>query len=327
MSLSTKNSTDIIGRINIALKVIWGISVLVFAVNEFDEFSHILSILVAFTTPVWGHEGIKWLLGRKIMPFWGMFIFGFIYLGALIPIFVADKYTYDFKGYLPTLIFLSFGMFYLFRFLQNLSQRHNSFIEDFRCIGRYGSILTFLSIAVAIMLVLLSLIAGESGHKSSYNSKKANQFLDEVYGQTDPAEQLNQSMAAVSGNSPEKATAEKWKNDVPSSKENNIDAMVSSLLSGDFLSFAALLVFSAGFTWAIGLLPSAIARYVVFKRPIEKGQATWISGISCSIIAMTFIILNAQSGIKANSGVWVLVFFVARWIMTRGNQRSNDISV
>ncbi len=79
------------------------------------------------------------------------------------------------------------------------------------------------------------------------------------------------------------------------------------------------LVISFLITWASGLAPPLLTRYVFVRRPLSRKAATWIAA-SCSVLFwFAFQALNYSVGEKAGSGVvWIIVFFVARWIMSRG---------
>ena len=71
-------------------------------------------------------------------------------------------------------------------------------------------------------------------------------------------------------------------------------------------------------TWGVGLLPSLIARYAIYKRPVPRKNANWIAGVGSVFFALCFMVLNAAAGGKSNPVAWVIIFFVARWVMTRG---------
>ena len=90
-----------------------------------------------------------------------------------------------------------------------------------------------------------------------------------------------------------------------------------SLFGSDRSMFYLVLAVSFVMTWGLGLAPAFIARYAVYKRPLSKSAASWIAGISCFIFAVLFAALNAAEGQRSHVAVWVFVFFVSRWIMTR----------
>lgn len=71
-------------------------------------------------------------------------------------------------------------------------------------------------------------------------------------------------------------------------------------------------------TWGVGLLPALIARYAIYKRPLPRKNANWIAGVGSVLFALFFMVLNAAAGGKSNPVAWVIIFFVARWMMTRG---------
>lgn len=72
-------------------------------------------------------------------------------------------------------------------------------------------------------------------------------------------------------------------------------------------------------TWGVGLTPPLVIRYAIFCRPLSKRMASWIAAGSSAFFWMTFLFLNVALGQKPGTGaVWVIMFFVARWIMSRG---------
>jgi hypothetical protein len=87
--------------------------------------------------------------------------------------------------------------------------------------------------------------------------------------------------------------------------------------SGDFwLTF----VFSVLITWSTGLAPAFIFRYLVYRRPLSRKAANWISGVSCFTLAMIFLVIKVAAGdVSGISPVWIIVFLVSRWIMTESS--------
>ena len=73
-------------------------------------------------------------------------------------------------------------------------------------------------------------------------------------------------------------------------------------------------------TWGVGLGPALIARYLVVKRALKLGSARWIAGLSSIFFFLAFRLAYAFAGIEepGRGLVWVLVFFVSVWIMSRG---------
>ena len=83
-------------------------------------------------------------------------------------------------------------------------------------------------------------------------------------------------------------------------------------------------IFSIIFTWGIGLAPALIARYLWFKRPLPRRTANWIAGVSCAVFWVGARALNAAARVEPEDTtrgfVWVVVFFVSRWLMNRGHE-------
>ena len=79
-------------------------------------------------------------------------------------------------------------------------------------------------------------------------------------------------------------------------------------------------------TWVIGLSPALISRYLIYKEPLPKKTANWIAAIFSISFWMIFllIIAAAEQQRVGNGAVWVLMFFVSRWVMNRGR---NDMLV
>lgn len=79
-------------------------------------------------------------------------------------------------------------------------------------------------------------------------------------------------------------------------------------------------------TWGIGLTPPLIVRYILMKRPLDRKIAT---RIAASFSVLFFILFTVANGMLADGfieskdigrtgAVWVIIFFVSRWIMSRG---------
>lgn len=106
------------------------------------------------------------------------------------------------------------------------------------------------------------------------------------------------------------------KRQTPTIKENQTDTPFT-------LGFLALSVaVSFIITWGLGLAPAFIARYAVYKGPLTKRAANWIAGISSLVFFFGFRVLNAALEERGNGAVWILIFFVSRWIMTRGDKNA-----
>lgn len=72
-------------------------------------------------------------------------------------------------------------------------------------------------------------------------------------------------------------------------------------------------------TWGVGLSPPLLVRYVFLRRPLSKKAASWIAAGFSAFFWMTFLVINSALGERPGTGVvWIIVFFVARWIMSRG---------
>ena len=97
-----------------------------------------------------------------------------------------------------------------------------------------------------------------------------------------------------------------------------------SLFESDHAMFYTVLAISFLITWCLGLSPALIARYAIYKRPLSKTSANWIAGLSCFVFAILFMAINAADGQRSHAAVWVLVFFVSRWIMTRETKSLPD---
>lgn len=79
------------------------------------------------------------------------------------------------------------------------------------------------------------------------------------------------------------------------------------------------LVLSVVVTWGIGLAAPLLIRYVFLRRPLSKKAASWIAAGFSFVFWMAFLVINSALGEKPGTGVvWIIMFFVARWIMSRG---------
>lgn len=72
-------------------------------------------------------------------------------------------------------------------------------------------------------------------------------------------------------------------------------------------------------SWGLGLTPPLLIRYVFVRKPLSKKTATWIAVSFSVFFWMAFRYVNYVHGERPGSGfVWILIFFVARWIMSNG---------
>jgi len=79
------------------------------------------------------------------------------------------------------------------------------------------------------------------------------------------------------------------------------------------------LVLSFIITWGVGLTPPLLIRYAFVRRPLSRKSASWIAVGFSVFFCMAFLAINSALGEKPGNGVvWIIMFFVARWIMSRG---------
>lgn len=72
-------------------------------------------------------------------------------------------------------------------------------------------------------------------------------------------------------------------------------------------------------TWSLGLTPALLIRYLLFKRPISKRGANWVAGGFSFAYFLLFRWVQLVNDMESSSGfVWILVFWVARWILLQG---------
>jgi hypothetical protein len=84
-------------------------------------------------------------------------------------------------------------------------------------------------------------------------------------------------------------------------------------------------------TWVLGLAPPLVVRYLIARRPLIKKTASWIAAGFSAFFWISFLLLNETLGEESGTGtVWIIVFFVSRWIMSRGyvakNFQSDEVS-
>ncbi|RJP40637.1 MAG: hypothetical protein C4547_02180, partial [Phycisphaerales bacterium] len=72
-------------------------------------------------------------------------------------------------------------------------------------------------------------------------------------------------------------------------------------------------------TWTLGLTPPLLIRYVFVRRPLSKMAASWIAAGFAAFFWLGFRALSQTQWVRSGTGaVWIIMFFVARWIMSRG---------
>jgi hypothetical protein len=73
-------------------------------------------------------------------------------------------------------------------------------------------------------------------------------------------------------------------------------------------------------TWSVGITPPLVIRYALIRRPLSKKAASWLAAGFSAFFWIAFLMLNHAVDQKSGTGaVWVIMFFVARWIMSRGH--------
>jgi len=78
------------------------------------------------------------------------------------------------------------------------------------------------------------------------------------------------------------------------------------------------LLASLAITWAVGLAPALIVRFLIVGEALPARRATLIAAATSAGFAILFLAVKAVFyGMVSNLLAWVLVFFVARWIMMR----------
>jgi len=78
------------------------------------------------------------------------------------------------------------------------------------------------------------------------------------------------------------------------------------------------LVVSLVITWGVGLTPPLLIRYVFLRRPLSKKTASWIAVGFSFFFWIAFSYYSYSIGVSRGTGfVWIIMFFVARWILSR----------
>ncbi len=71
--------------------------------------------------------------------------------------------------------------------------------------------------------------------------------------------------------------------------------------------------------WGLGLTPPLVIRYAIIRRPLSRKAASWIAAGFSGFFWIAFRAINHALGEEPGRGfVWILVFFVAWWLMSRG---------
>lgn len=111
---------------------------------------------------------------------------------------------------------------------------------------------------------------------------------------------------------------DKW-TAAPDMPTSSLAPSSSSLPYDDPSLLIMTLVVSFIVTWALGLTPPLLIRYAFVRRPLTKKAASWIAAGFSAFFWMAFLVLNSALGEKPGTGVvWIIMFFVSRWIMSRG---------
>ena len=97
----------------------------------------------------------------------------------------------------------------------------------------------------------------------------------------------------------------------------------NSTLSHDIPS-PSILAIAFVFTWALGLTPPLVVRYAIARRPLSKKAASWIAGGTCALFWMAEQVALHSDGEQTGkmTAVWIIMFLVSRWIMSRGYAES-----
>lgn len=97
-------------------------------------------------------------------------------------------------------------------------------------------------------------------------------------------------------------------------------ASSTMIASNGTSSFILALFVNFVVTWGMGLTPPLVVRYAIVRRPLSPKAASWIAAISSASFWIAFIAINDALGGKPGTGaVWIIMFFVARWIMSHGH--------
>lgn len=82
----------------------------------------------------------------------------------------------------------------------------------------------------------------------------------------------------------------------------------------------ASLIISFVVTWGLGLAPPLLIRYAFVRRPLSKKRASWLAAGFSVFFWMAFLVVRSALRERPGTGfVWIVMFFVARWIMSHGS--------
>jgi hypothetical protein len=102
---------------------------------------------------------------------------------------------------------------------------------------------------------------------------------------------------------------DEWPSGAETAPNTTMPAAPKSVLSyGDHQLSTLNAVVSLVITWGLGM-----------RRPLSKRAASWLAAGFSAFFWIAFLSLNHALDQKPGTGaVWVIMFFVARWIMSRG---------
>jgi hypothetical protein len=112
-----------------------------------------------------------------------------------------------------------------------------------------------------------------------------------------------------------------WASASEMQSRNTIPSSSSSLLAYDDNQLLILTLFgSLIVTCSVGTTPPLLIRYALVRHPLSKKAASWLAAGFSAFFWIAFFSLNHSLDQKPGIGVvWVIMFFVARWIMSRGH--------
>jgi hypothetical protein len=89
-----------------------------------------------------------------------------------------------------------------------------------------------------------------------------------------------------------------------------------------FVALIGAIVVGFFVTWVLGLVPPLLIRFVFIRHPLERKTAFWVAAGSSAFFWVLFRSINIADGDRPGTGfAWILVFFVARWILSRESKR------
>jgi hypothetical protein len=105
------------------------------------------------------------------------------------------------------------------------------------------------------------------------------------------------------------------------------ESPTSVLPYGDRQLSTLTVVASLIVTWGVGITPPLLIRYALLRRPLSKKAASWLAAGFSAFFWIGFLGLNHALNQKPGTGlVWIIMFFVARWIMSRGQVANPTIA-